>query len=119
MQRKAAGKIKLGLDLQGGTEFLVSLDTNHLVDVDTNGNKIALRQDERQRLVSQAAEVLRHRVDRLGVAEPVIQPVGEDHIMIQLPGLSQAAQDEAKQNIQKAAYLEFRMVHSNSDGAAP
>ena len=28
LQRKAAGKIKLGLDLQGGTEFLVSLNTN-------------------------------------------------------------------------------------------
>ena len=32
LQRKAAGKIKLGLDLQGGTEFLVSLDTNHMVN---------------------------------------------------------------------------------------
>jgi SecD/SecF fusion protein len=115
LQRKAAGKIKLGLDLQGGTEFLVSLDTNHLVDVDTNGNKTAMRADERQRLVSQAVEVLRHRVDNLGVAEPVIQPVGLDHIMIQLPGLSQAAQDEARRNIQKAAYLEFRLVHPKSD----
>ncbi len=115
LQKKASGKIKLGLDLQGGTEFLVSLDTNHLVNVDTNGVKTAMRSDERQRLVSQAAEVLRHRVDKLGVAEPVIQPVGLDHIMIQLPGLSQAAQDEAKKNIQKAAYLEFRLVHPDSD----
>jgi SecD/SecF fusion protein len=31
-----------------------------------------------------------------------------------LPGLSQSAQDEAQKNIQKAAYLEFRMVHPNS-----
>jgi preprotein translocase subunit SecD len=54
-------------------------------------------------------------VDRLGVAEPVIQPEGENHIMIQLPGLSQANQDEARLNIQKAAYLEFRMVHPDSD----
>jgi SecD/SecF fusion protein len=115
LQKKAAGKIKLGLDLQGGTEFLVSLDTNHMVNVDTNGNKTAMRSDERLRLVSQAAEVLRHRVDNLGVAEPVIQPVGFDHIMIQLPGLSQVAQDEARKNIQKAAFLEFRMVHPESD----
>jgi len=35
LQRKAAGKIHLGLDLQGGTEILVSLDTNH-VATDTN-----------------------------------------------------------------------------------
>jgi SecD/SecF fusion protein len=113
LQRKAAGKIKLGLDLQGGTEFLVSLDTNHIQAVDTNVAHAS--PVERQRLVSQAAEVLRHRVDRLGVAEPVIQPEGENHIMIQLPGLSQANQDEARNNILKAAYLEFRLVHPNSD----
>jgi len=70
LQRKAAGKIKLGLDLQGGTEFLVALDTNHIQAVDTNAAKASTA--ERQRLVSQAAEVLRRRVDRLGVAEPVI-----------------------------------------------
>jgi SecD/SecF fusion protein len=114
LQKQASGKIKLGLDLQGGTEFRVSLDTNHLVNVDTNGQKTAMRSEERLRMVSQAAEVLRHRVDNLGVAEPVIQAVGEDHIMIQLPGLSQAAQDEAKKNILKAAYLEFRLVHPES-----
>jgi SecD/SecF fusion protein len=112
LQRKAAGKIKLGLDLQGGTEFLVRLDTSHIQSADTNAAKVS--STERERLVSQAAEVLRHRVDRLGVAEPVIQPAGQDHIMIQLPGLSQANQDEARQNIQKAAYLEFRLVHPES-----
>jgi SecD/SecF fusion protein len=113
LQRKAAGKIKLGLDLQGGTEFLVSLDTNHIQATDTNAGKAS--SVERERLVSQAAEVLRRRVDRLGVAEPVIQPEGADHILIQLPGLSQANQDEAKENIKKAAYLEFRMVNPDSD----
>jgi SecD/SecF fusion protein len=116
LQRKAAGKIKLGLDLQGGTQFLVSLDTNHMMTVDTNGNKVApMESAERQRLVTQAAEVLRRRVDNLGVAEPVIQPAGENHILIQLPGLTQANQDEAKANIQKAAYLEFRLVAHDSD----
>lgn len=116
LQRKGAGKIKLGLDLQGGTQFLVSLDTNHMMTVDTNGNKVALMESaERKRLVTQAAEVLRRRVDNLGVAEPVIQPAGQNDILIQLPGLTQANQDEARKNIQKAAYLEFRMVHPESD----
>jgi SecD/SecF fusion protein len=113
LQRKAAGKIKLGLDLQGGTEFLVSLDTNHIQATDTNAAKAS--SVERERLVSQAAEVLRRRVDRLGVAEPLIQPEGQNHIMIQLPGLSQANQDEARKNIHRAAYLEFRMVNPDSD----
>ncbi len=113
LQRKAAGKIKLGLDLQGGTEFLVSLDTNHIQASDTNAANTSTV--ERERLVSQAAEVLRRRVDRLGVAEPIIQPEGANHIKIQLPGLSQANQDEARRNIQKAAYLEFRMVNPDSE----
>ncbi|HZM03468.1 MAG TPA: protein translocase subunit SecD [Candidatus Saccharimonadales bacterium] len=115
LQRKAAGKIKLGLDLQGGTQFLVSLQTNHLTLVQTNGEKTgAVVTEERKRLVSQASEVLRHRVDSLGVAEPIIQPSGENHILIQLPGLSQADQDTARANILRAAYLEFRMVHPDS-----
>src|SRR5665213_3141372 len=115
LQRKAAVKIKLGLDLQGGTQFLVSLQTNHLTLVQTNGEKTgAVVTEERKRLVSQASEVLRHRVDSLGVAEPIIQPSGENHILIQLPGLSQADQDTARANILRAAYLEFRMVHPDS-----
>jgi SecD/SecF fusion protein len=113
LQKKAAGKIHLGLDLQGGTEFLVSLQTNRVVAGDTNLN-VVNASEERQRLVSQAADILRKRVDVLGVSEPQIIPSG-DHIMIQLPGLSQSAQDEARKNIQKAAYLEFRMVSQDSD----
>src|SRR4029077_5651863 len=55
------------------------------------------------------------RVDKLGVAEPVIQPVGNNSILIQLPGLSESIKDMARRQIKKAAFLEFRMVHPNSD----
>src|SRR3989454_12529765 len=75
LQREAAGRIRLGLDLQGGTSFLVKMDTNALTS-DVSG------------ALSQAVEVLRKRVDRLGVAEPLIQPQGSDQILVQLPGLS-------------------------------
>ena len=54
--------------------------------------------------------MLRKRVDQFGVAEPVIQPAGGNQIFIQLPGLSQSDKERAKEQIQKAAYLEFRMV---------
>ena len=46
--------------------------------------------------ISQAVEVLRKRVDKFGVAEPIIQPEGTDHILVQLPGLSAADQESAK-----------------------
>lgn len=116
LQKQSSGKIKLGLDLQGGSQFVVALDTANIeAKQGTNGPKSTIQAEgERKRLTSQAVEVLRKRVDRLGVAEPVIQPVGNDQISIQLPGLSEANQKEALANIQKAAYLEFRLVHPQS-----
>jgi len=104
VQLKAAGKIKLGLDLQGGTAFLVSLDTNKLEKI-----------SDRSHALDQAVEVLRKRVDRFGVAEPLIQPQGENRILIQLPGLSEADKESARMQIEKAAFLEFRMVHPESE----
>ena len=104
LQRDAAGKIKLGLDLQGGTSFLVEMDTTKLAN--TNETSSAL---------SQAIEVLRKRIDKFGVAEPVIQSAGGNRILIQLPGLSQADKESAKITIQKTAFLEFRMVKEDSD----
>ena len=110
LQREGAGKIRLGLDLQGGTSFLVEMDTNKLASA-TNS---ILSQEGREQALSQASEVLRKRVDKFGVAEPVIQPEGNDRILIQLPGLSEADKDNARDQIQKAAFLEFRLVHENS-----
>jgi SecD/SecF fusion protein len=104
IQQKAAGRIKLGLDLQGGTAFLVSLDPERLA-------KIA----DKQHAVEQAMEVLRKRVDAFGVAEPILQPAGEGRILIQIPGMSEDRKQAAKETIQKVAYLEFRLVHPESD----
>src|SRR5687767_14769927 len=108
VQREAAGKVKLGLDLQGGTSFLVGVDTSALGDT----NSLAI---DRQAVLEQAIEVLRKRVDRFGVAEPILLPQGENRILIQLPGLSEAEFERARETIQKAAFLEFRMVHPESD----
>jgi len=104
LQQTAAGKIKLGLDLQGGTSFLVSMDTNQLA-----------QGTEKESALANAAEVLRKRVDKMGVAEPIIQPSGSDRIEIQLPGLSEADKETARRQIEKAAFLEFRMVHEESE----
>ena len=103
LQREAAGRIRLGLDLQGGTSFQVSMDTSGL----TNASDTTAA-------LSQAVEVLRKRVDKFGVAEPLIQPLGKDQILVQLPGLSAADQESARTAIQKAAFLEFKLVHEDS-----
>ena len=104
LQRDAAGKIKLGIDLQGGTSFLVEMDTSKLSNTNETGSAL-----------TQAIEVLRKRIDRFGVAEPIIQSAGGNRILIQLPGLSQSDKDSAKTQIQKTAFLEFRMVKDDSD----
>lgn len=104
LQQQASGNIKLGLDLKGGTSFLVEMDTNNIPEA-----------DERTRMLSQAVQVLRKRVDALGVAEPNIQPVGSDRIMIALPGLTAAENETARKQIQRAAFLEFRIVHPESE----
>ena len=116
LQRDASGKIKLGLDLKGGVAFLVEMDTNALVASAANGDTNAVTGTvDTSGALSQAVEVLRKRVDQFGVAEPVIQPVGGNQILIQLPGLSESDKESAAANIQKAAFLEFRMVIENSD----
>jgi SecD/SecF fusion protein len=120
LQRDASGKIKLGLDLRGGTSFLVEMDTNRLVYVETVTNSEGTVETTTnlarvEGALSQAVEVLRKRVDAFGVAEPVIQAAGGNRILIQLPGLSEADKAQAQTNIQKSAYLEFRMVKEDSD----
>ena len=113
LQREASGQIKLGLDLQGGTSFLVEMDTNALfATIDTNNMQRA--SDITGAALNQAIGVLRKRIDQFGVAEPVIQSAGGNRILVQLPGLSQADKDRAKEQITQPAFLEFRLVHERS-----
>lgn len=104
LQKEAAGQIKLGLDLQGGTAFLVEMDTNRLEQVES-----------KDRALAQGIEVLRRRLDKFGIAEPIIQQAGNNRISIQMPGLSEVDKQSAKTQIEQAAFLEFRLVHPRSD----
>jgi SecD/SecF fusion protein len=94
--------IKLGLDLKGGTSFLLKMDVS---SIDSAGRGTA---------VQQAIEILRKRIDEFHVAEPVLQRVGEDRILVQLPGLKEDDRLEARRRIEKTAFLEFRLVHPDN-----
>lgn len=96
-------KVKLGLDLQGGTSYTLEIDTSQGVE-----GSVA---DARDR----ALEVIRNRVDSMGVAEPNIYPDGEKRIVVQIPGMKAEDRARASANIRKAAFLEFRMVHPKND----
>jgi len=100
-------KINLGLDLQGGTSFLIQLkQPEELKD----SPRLVTKQ-----MLDQAVEVIRKRVDKYGVSEPVITPEGQDRILVQIPGLDAAQIEEAKEQLRKVAKLEFRLVHPQND----
>jgi preprotein translocase subunit SecD len=73
---------------------------------------VSLDEREAQRIedfaVEQSLEIIRNRVDALGVAEPTLQRQGKDRLLIQLPGLDDP--EAAKSLIGRTAVLEFKMV---------
>ncbi|MEE8187946.1 MAG: protein translocase subunit SecD [Kiloniellales bacterium] len=62
----------------------------------------------RQRVVEQAIEVIRRRVDETGVREATIQRQGNERILVQVPGISDP--ERLKKLLGKTAKLTFRFV---------
>jgi preprotein translocase subunit SecD len=71
-----------------------------------------LREDEigfiQENAIQQALEVIRNRIDDLGLSEPTIQVQGNRRILVQLPGLKNL--DDAIKLIGKTARLEFKLI---------
>ncbi|HEY3859613.1 MAG TPA: protein translocase subunit SecD [Gammaproteobacteria bacterium] len=65
-------------------------------------------QDLRQQAVEQNITTLRNRVNELGVSEPIVQQQGPSSIVVELPGVQDAA--HAKDILGGTATLEFRLV---------
>ncbi len=93
--------LKLGLDLQGGMHLVLELDRTALTDAEVPA------------AMSRAIQILRNRVDRFGVAEPTIQPQGQDRIVIELPGLLD--KERAVRLIGQTALLEFKLVQEEQE----
>jgi preprotein translocase subunit SecD len=85
--------IRLGLDLQGGTHMVYKADLSG-VEPGTEAEA-----------VDGAIAVIEKRINVLGVSEPVIQRLGEDRIVVELPGISET--EKAKKLIGQTALLEF------------
>ena len=91
----------LGLDLKGGTQLDYQVDLSKVDPAD---------QDD---IVEGVKEVIRKRVDALGVSEPSIQTaiIGtEKHIIVELAGITDI--EEAKNAVGKTIQLEFREQNS-------
>ncbi len=90
-------KLNLGLDLQGGMHLVMEVDAAKIPPGTTVMDA-----------VDRAIEIIRNRVDALGVAEPVIQRQGSSWIVVQLPGIKDP--QKALDLIGQTALLEFKLV---------
>lgn len=63
--------------------------------------------------VEQNINIIRNRVNELGVAEPLVQRQGADRIIVELPGIEDSAR--AKEILGATATLEFRLVDQAAD----
>jgi SecD/SecF fusion protein len=94
---------RLGLDLRGGTQVVLETHDSPTAEADAEATDRTL-------------EVLRRRVDALGVAEPMMARSGDNRIIVELPGLQNP--DEAVAAIGRTAQLSFHPVLGVGDGQA-
>ena len=85
-------KVAQGLDLQGGLQVLLEADVPANVPVSAEDMDAAL-------------QVIRNRIDALGVTEPLVQKSGDRRIVLELPGVSDP--DLAIATVREQAFLEF------------
>ena len=116
------GKIRLGLDLDGGTSFALELDREELrarleeenpdapkADIDVMENQAVASANET------AVEIVRNRIDSLGTEEPVITKGQDGRIYVEIPGATAEQREQAERMIKSAAFLEFYLVATDND----
>ncbi|MFJ3667317.1 protein translocase subunit SecD [Streptomyces sp. NPDC090106] len=94
--------IQLGLDLRGGTQIVLETRPTETTDPDVETTE-------------RTVEVLRGRIDALGVAEPTIARSGDHRIVVELPGVQDPAQ--AADVLGRTAQLTFHQVLGTADSA--
>ncbi len=88
--------LKRGLDLQGGIHLAL--------EVDESKGVVANKAEA----IDRALKVVRNRIDEFGVIEPVVQKVGSDRIIVELPGVKDP--DRATQLVERSAFLQFQIT---------
>ena len=84
----------LALDLEGGTQMVLSPETS-------TGEAVTSEQ------MNQAVEIIRQRVDGSGVSEAEINTQGDNNVVVSMPGTPDA---QTRELIQASANMEFRSV---------
>ena len=102
-------RLTLGLDLQGGVEFTLRVNTEEALAAGSG----AIRDE----IVEQAKHAVDRRINELGVVEPwiAVQGANRDEILVQLPGFTDVAR--ARSVLGTTARLEWKLV--DADGLRP
>jgi len=114
-------KVKLGLDLKGGTSFVLQVaeDAVKKQMLQEDESRTSIPDSELKNRIKEALdiaiEIVRNRVDNLGVAEAEIYPEGYNRIVVRLPGVDAETRAEAKAQISRDAVLNFKLVHKDND----
>ncbi|MEM7649019.1 MAG: protein translocase subunit SecD [Cyanobacteria bacterium P01_A01_bin.70] len=90
----SATPTRLGLDLRGGTQLTLQVETTEKIPTLTETDLEAV-----QRVISD-------RVNELGVSETSVQILGQNQLLVQLPGVSDP--EQAQRVLGETAQLEFR-----------
>ncbi len=101
LRQPVADATRLGLDLEGGVSA-------NLRGFQEDGSEVTREEME------QASQVIRQRVDSLGVTEPEIQLQGQDQVVVNIPGVTDS--DRAVELIGRTAQLGFYEVLAVAGG---
>ncbi|MEU5700082.1 protein translocase subunit SecD [Streptomyces aurantiacus] len=92
--------VRLGLDLRGGTQIVLETRDSPTAEADSTAT-------------DRTVEVLRRRIDALGVSEPTIARSGNNRIIVELPGVQDPR--EAADVLGRTAQLAFHPVLGTAD----
>ncbi|MEM0980460.1 MAG: protein translocase subunit SecD [Cyanobacteria bacterium P01_H01_bin.58] len=92
---------RLGLDLRGGTQLTLQIQTTDEIP------------NLRERDIEAVQRVIAGRVDELGVSETSVQQLGQNQLLVQLPGVSNP--EQARRVLGETAQLEFRAQRQGSE----
>lgn len=118
VRKNAASSIRLGIDLNGGVEFIIKLliekDDNNKVKLDDSGKPVTYSSERFQQWRDLTIESLRKRLETQNIFETEISPIGENMVSLKAPIVSQDEKKKLEELIKMSAKLRFRMVHENN-----
>ena len=100
-------KLKGGIDLVGGSSFIVEIQPGK----DEEGNPLPVNEGA----IEDAKATLSKRLSKSGLSDNLMQPLGENRLIIEMPGVGPERRDEIRETIQRTARLLLKKVHPNSN----